>query len=314
MWAALGLGLVLACGSNDNEADDDDGSSSGDAETSSGASSSSSSSGAAVSSSSSGGPTANADAQLVVRAAYERTTLGARTLRNGSFFAVVEVSVKNATQSSFALSLTNFRLVVAGLETLAAPDSTELENACPVAGFLTAGATISCSVAFEISNVPERIVLASILEDGGEPLRLEAELPSFERCERCGEATCVDLRTSDEHCGACNQPVPPDARACANGKVQCDNDDYFCDGACESKHPERLRECSNVQVVELEGRDTTCAAACAPNTCIRGNAGYGIVGEWLEVACDELPPATTTSVLGGQQVSFSWLDCFCEKP
>lgn len=306
----LGLGLLVACGRNDDSAaddNDDDATSSGAAQTSSGSAPSSSSGGSPGGSS--GAPVATGDSPLVVRAAVERTTLGGRTLRNGSFFAVVDVSVKNAGSSALAFSLANFRLVVSGLETVATPETTELENACPAAGFLTAGGTIDCSVAFEVSVVPTRIVLVSTREDSGAPVRLEADLPSFARCERCGEDSCVDLLTSGDHCGACGQEVPPEAESCENGTPSCGTGRVYCDDGC---WPADSAPCDPGRVVEVETRDTTCASACAPDECLRGTAYYGPFGFPNDVDCESIPPATYASPLGGQDMDFSRLDCLCD--
>lgn len=317
-WATLALGLVLACNGNDerqvergNRADrgEDAASSSGGSSGTAGADGGAASS---SSSGSSGRPQPTEDAPLVVHAAAERTRLGARTLRNGSFFAVLDVSVANVSQSAFALSFANFRLVVGGVEIVATPESTELDDACPATGFLTAGGTIDCSVAFEASAVPERIVLVSALEADGEIVRLEADVPAFDRCDRCGEDSCVDLQTSTAHCGTCDHALPPEARACVDGVVECRDERILCEGECTADAPALLRECSNLRVVENDSRAATCAVACGTTACVSAHAGYGVVGIPMQVECNEIPPATIVSPLPGPDLPFAWLDCFCQ--
>jgi len=52
-------------------------------------------------------------------------------------------------------------------------------------------------------------------------------------CETCGGIQCVDLETSTEHCGACNQPCEEGA-LCGQGTCveACESGTELCDSAC----------------------------------------------------------------------------------
>ena len=97
----------------------------------------------------------------------------------------------------------------------------------------------------------------------------------------CGGATCVDLSTDLDHCGACATPCPTGA-TCLAGACACPSGQTACNGACvnEQKDPANCGGCS-----------TACPAA---QTCQNGTCACPTVGESLcgSACVDELTDNT----------------------
>jgi uncharacterized protein YkwD len=55
--------------------------------------------------------------------------------------------------------------------------------------------------------------------------------PQCPGAEAYCDGQCVDLTSSDQHCGDCNQPCEG-AQTCQSGQCQCPGDQQWCDGAC----------------------------------------------------------------------------------
>lgn len=66
------------------------------------------------------------------------------------------------------------------------------------------------------------------VEDTSDPVDTGPQCTAPEMA--CG-ATCVDVQTSPDHCGDCNQPCTA-PRACQSGQCQCADGKTFCNGAC----------------------------------------------------------------------------------
>lgn len=253
------------------------------------------------------------DTSLFATAASERSMLGSRSLGGRRFFVVVDVTLHNGETSALVFSFATFRVVVAGLEIVAAAETASLPNACPSSGFLSAGGTTSCGVAFDVSEVPQRLVFASVFESAAQPVRLEVAFPTLTRCERCGGSQCVDLQSSERHCGACAVEVP-DRAECVGGTIVCEGERVlYCDDQC--RHIDAIEDvgaCAGVNVVERESRDR-CDGVCPAGTCLGGIAYYGFFGDRRSLDCDEVPPPTVTSVPSGLEQSFNVLDCVCTE-
>lgn len=239
--------------------------------------------------------------------AEERTSLAGRSLSGSRFFAVVGITIRNASTNSLAFSFANFRALVSGLEIVAAPETSALDDACPASGFLSAGSTTSCSVAFEVTDAPAEVVFASVFEGTNEPLRLEATVPTIVRCERCGGSSCVDFQTSDDHCGQCDRAVA----SCMNGRAYCPSEHELpCDGACVPVYVTNL-DCSDVLPLRRTERNETCDAVCASRSeqCLNALAFYGDEGGGRQslASCSDLP----NPLVEGEP--FFWLQCFCTR-
>lgn len=129
----------------------------------------------------------------------------------------------------------------------------------------------------------------------------------------CTPGVCVDLRTSKDHCGACNNTLEPIAELyCDNGNPTCDNLDYCpssktcaseyslvacvtCDNNCETRatqigldltHPDSELYCDGegcaASIVSNVRR--TCDAICGNAECYTSSASFSESG--ISASCD----------------------------
>jgi hypothetical protein len=245
---------------------------------------------------------------LSVRSARKATTIGGRSVQEGRFFAVLALSLQNTTQHTLKFSLESFSLVVDGAEVAAASETLFLANSCMRGslGFLPAGASYSCEVAFDLSAAPERLTFSSAFEGVPGHVRFDTRIPAFaplddgvlvpyptkddedwqppssEHCERCEGVGCMDLE---------NEPLRYYAARCEGLRIIESSSAVLCDDACRS----------------TGGR---CLMGQAQYTPPNASFYLGLGSSSTKVPCAALPPATRESMLFGT-VGFRRIDCLC---
>lgn len=97
-------------------------------------------------------------------------------------------------------------------------------------------------------------------------------------CATCGSQSCVDLRTSAQHCGACGRACP--ARStCSNGACRCPSGLSLCGGGCvdPTSDPTNCGSC---------GVSCSAGSTCAAGACTCGTGLTSCNGACVETATD----------------------------
>lgn len=134
----------------------------------------------------------------------------------------VNLQIANGLEKSIAVSPSFFRLGVGGLE-LTTVDSQK--STCPSDALVSAGASVACLLVFnQVDASPDRLIYVG----AGDPV-----VATFTAiaCESCGTQNCVDLQSSFEHCGSCNNVLSGD-EVCTNGVPECAQDFRRTEGFC----------------------------------------------------------------------------------
>jgi len=135
---------------------------------------------------------------------------------------MVNIQIANGLPESIGISPSLFRLGVGGLEIT----SVDLEQStCPTDALISAGATHQCLIYFnDVEAEPDRLIYVG----SGDPIVAEFTPTA---CETCGTQNCIDLRSSSEHCGTCDNVVGQD-QTCQDGMIECGTDFRSVEGFC----------------------------------------------------------------------------------
>lgn len=146
----------------------------------------------------------------------------------GTFWATVDVELRNDTGGDLPLSFAAFRIInVSGIATDAHAASEVLDDGCRTGSFLITDAEASCLLAFALADddVPASIIYQDF--DGDPRVTADVDVCPAERPDLCGR-TCVDLLSDEDNCGKCGERT---ALECLAGKPAC-RDLTECDGSC----------------------------------------------------------------------------------
>lgn len=176
---------------------------------------------------------------LTVRSSYETDPLVSTPARLGRY-VVVTARVVNGSGSRQLTAPPTFLVETnQGLEYFGDPVPTTLTaEPCPSEALLADGATIRCTLAFDIPDDEVPVALTyTFTGPGGAPAEVRTPFSS-EPCTRCG-SVCTDLDTDPSHCGSCFMNLPDDA-SCVAGDPVCDNTNRtWCDDTCVNTNNSR---------------------------------------------------------------------------
>ena len=214
--------------------------------------------------------------------AIEVSSAGDARAAFGNIIVVVPVEIANGLEEPISAAFSAFRLRVEQLERLPAEGSATLEGVCPVDALLAAGATLQCSVAFEIpeASAPEAIIFEA-------PTGTVEDALTLQPCTKC-EGRCTDLQVSRFNCGRCGNELSEGVE-CVDGVPSCPDGRYLCNGYCERE--------STTCFLQSDVR-SSCAMLCGQQQLQCEQVAYYYLcdessAESLPGAtCDTLPPPT----------------------
>lgn len=160
------------------------------------------------------------DIGVLVQSSKEQLSIpGAPNAPSGKKYLVLGVMVtNNSAVESISIAYPLFSAEVdSGIEVMGSQVSLMLQNYCAVDQKVSPGKSYTCQVAFELawSAVPLNLWFRPSADQN-----VSAPIPAS-TCKWCGNV-CVDLSSSSDHCGACNNRAGKNA-VCAKGKITCTN-------------------------------------------------------------------------------------------